>query len=103
YLRTITFALPPLIIFVAFSVASVFSARTTTPAYSSNTVLIQPNDCGFIDLNQTMIQSTAPYRWQSQIIYSALNYARSCYQQSSTPTASCEIYPFKSLPYETNT
>jgi hypothetical protein len=96
----------PMLTFIGFAIASVFSAKTAVPAYMSSKVLAVPNDCGILNWNTSQQDNSnfnlAINLWGSQTSSAALSYARSCYDNSNT-VSSCDIYPVKNLPYNVNT
>jgi hypothetical protein len=107
--RTMLFGLPPFLTFVLFSLASIFSAKTTAPAYASNQVLIIPQNCGLLSFNTTSATGSSQQTleilftvWSTQDLAISLAYARSCYEPTDFPSASCGVYAAQSLPYDVN-
>lgn len=99
--RTAAFALLPLLSFVAFTAASVLTARVTR----SSRVSITPWNCGFLRWSQgaATVEGKRVYDdWTSRAALKAQNYARSCYGDQDTAIASCEVFPVQTLPCQSS-
>jgi hypothetical protein len=102
--RSALFSLPPLLVFVGFTIAAVFVGDVTRPTYESNNVKILPVNCGILGPNLTALAGGATLSISPILMLNvnetiaSRSYARSCYGQSS-PTAACSLYPQQSLPY----
>ena len=98
--RSVVFSLPPLVVFVGFTIAAVFVGDVTRPTYKSDDVKIKPSNCGMLvaDNQQNLAAfSTTVSKFANDTI-AARAYARSCYGQPSTSSV-CGFYAQQSLPY----
>lgn len=100
--RTLFLILTPLIIFAAFTVASLFSSRVTNSI--STEVLIHSPDCGFWGFNA----STSPYSLSGFQFKSAndsaaaTSYARTCYGTNNTNPLQCNTYAVPEVTWTVN-
>jgi hypothetical protein len=98
--RSLLFSLPPLLVFVGFTIAAVFVGDVTRPKYESNNVKIKSSNCGMLVANnqQSLAAfSTTVSKFANDTI-AARAYARSCYGQTTTSSV-CGLYAQQSLPY----
>jgi hypothetical protein len=104
--RTLLSLLPPLLTFVGFAIASIFSGKVTHPAYATSKVLVQPQNCGFLEWNDAFIKqngSTSLTQWGAKLSIQALDYARGCYEEDDTSSVNCDVFPVQTLPYQVET
>jgi hypothetical protein len=107
-LRLLVFGFPPLLCFIAFTAASLLSARITAPVYTGNEVRVRPKNCGLFSLrrsedmrpNVTFGQSEYS-RWVLGKTREATNYARTCNRNANTALTGCNVFPVTGLPYKT--
>jgi hypothetical protein len=97
--RTLQFAVPALIVWLSFTVASIFVSAVATNGYSEIRVLLKPDNCGFLNYNLTTPEGVLAASFLSHTINSdSRSYAGAWYGNASTvPT----IYPVNILPYNT--
>jgi hypothetical protein len=110
-LRTIAFLLPPLLCFVAFTIAGIYSSNITSPSYTANRVLVASKNCGTIFWNGPASWNSAGTliaegdvvwaKWFAGRMSESRNYARSCYTEGSEASVACNVLPVQKLPYTT--
>jgi hypothetical protein len=101
--RSVLFSLPPLVVFVGFTIAAVFVGDVTRPTYEGNDVKIKSSNCGTLWANnqQTVAGYSASISKFANDTIAARAYARSCYGPT-TPASACGLYAQQSLPYTKN-
>lgn len=97
--RTFFVVLPPLLVFIAFTVAAIFTGDMTRPGYGSENLKIRPVNCGRVlvdgGTNEKLSTSSRVF---SKYLQAARVYMRECYEATTASTA-CGVYPQKSLPF----
>lgn len=99
-LRVGTLLLIPLVIYVAFTVATVYVSQVITlPAYEAAHVLLKPNDYGLVNYNITTPrgQSARNIKFLSESRAARL-YVTKCYGRNLTE-AGYSIFQVRGLPY----
>jgi hypothetical protein len=105
--RFILAAIPPILVFAGFAVASVLSSKVAAPPTEASEVRLLQNNCGYLDWrgqssalgNVTQQGLTVDQRYYAPIGLAAQGYARSCYGNKTRSLASCNLYTVPSLPY----
>ena len=96
-----TFALAsvPLLIFISFTIAGIFVATVTIPAYEINQILLQPTACGLQNWmpNQVSTFLNIKAKWSEDMRRSRA-YASECYNVPDK-TIGCASLPIQQLPY----
>jgi hypothetical protein len=98
--RSLSLAIPALLMFVLFAAASILVAEVASKSYDQIQVLLKPGDCGFwasnvsagfSHFNTKIMRDTADARI----------YAANWYTNSTAVTAARALYPTTRLPYHT--
>ena len=97
--KTYGLALWPFLIFVTFTVAGIFVAKVTIPAYESNQILLRSNNCGMQDF-ETVIPDKALRLQAKQLsdVRRARAYAGECYNVTGGGIG-CSTLPVQQIPY----
>ena len=119
--RTLAIVVPALLTWLAFTAGSIFVAEVASKSYDRVHVLVNPENCGFADLdindpkklisNPTVeelskINLEALYSFNEKFRKDTMDaraYARSWYGNSPTSLAHNSVFPVARLPYIVNT
>jgi len=101
--KTLSLMIWPLCIMVAFSVASIYSAKVSRPAYEANRILLTSSECGLV-MPSLLSQQSVMGRLETQEKYiqdmrQSRAYAEACYHGESGPAA-CDAFAALRLPFE---
>ncbi|CAK7206254.1 hypothetical protein SEUCBS139899_009041 [Sporothrix eucalyptigena] len=103
--RTISFIIPPFIVWAGFLAAGIFVADVATNSYVSTVVRAQPNNCGLVNVSTSSIEASMAYG--SKVLndtYQARAYMTNFYQNQTTSASVAEsVYVMPALPYTINT
>ncbi|CAK7227575.1 hypothetical protein SBRCBS47491_006617 [Sporothrix bragantina] len=102
--RTISFILPPFIVWAGFVAAGVFVANVATTSYGSTVVRVKPDNCGFVTVATSSLQSLSAYGTKVlNDTYQARAYMANFYQNRTSSAAAAEpIFVTAALPYTTD-
>jgi hypothetical protein len=101
-LRTLRLALPALVIWVSFTIASIFVSTVASKTYSEIRVLVQSKNCGVVFSDSSSLSGVAAYiATVGQNNKNARTYAEAWYANSSAFVSAATIYPVNALSYNT--
>jgi hypothetical protein len=100
--RTFTLAVPPLIIWIFFTVASLFVSEVASKSYTQIEVLLEPRDCGYLSFNSSTYAGLGAF--SAKVLKDTIagrTYAGNWYGNSSVSQSASSPFPVNSLPYST--
>lgn len=101
--RSFFLTLPPLLIVIGFTTASIFVGDMIRSGYGNDHLKIHPANCGSFELQYFPAEGytvgyAAVNKLNSRNMQAAKAYTRACYETDTTSPA-CRLYPQKSLPF----